>query len=219
MKYVVTKNDRVIAGPVEWSTNFLKSVISLRAGVDANITSASKDLVPLTIEEGLIIRFAEEVIPDHDERYQRLEGPVWSFTADTGTATFTVQEKDLSLIAGNLKAAVTNKRYLDEISGTQITIQGNLVTIETDRDTRNIFVQALLLTPAEGTRNWKFPKENVWLDLTYTDLQAIVAAGATYVQSCFDWEKTKYQEIDTIVTSGTSSDLMAIYTAIEPVLA
>ena len=48
------------------------------------------------------------------------------------------------------------------------------------------------------TSNWKFPEG--WLTLTKSELGQCVSAGATHIQSCFDWEKNYTDRIEAATT-------------------
>jgi hypothetical protein len=51
------------------------------------------------------------------------------------------------------------------------------------------------------TVNWKFPEG--WLTLTKADLGAAVTAGVAHIQSSFDWEKAKVEEIEAATDAAT----------------
>jgi hypothetical protein len=214
MSYVITHNGRVILGPYgEWKPNYMNAVIKRDTNQDVSIGKADVDNLPLDLGNGIIVRNAVEVHPEIDTRIQRFDGPFWTFTAGLGTATYTVVDKPLDQVRGEMKEKLAQRRYEKEIAGTKATIQGQEVTVETDRDTRNIFIQALMLMGDTDTRSWKFPKDGIWLTLNKADLTAIVTAGAAYIQTQFDWEESTGALIDTAVTA---QDLLSLYPEVEP---
>jgi len=214
LSYVITHNGRVILGPYnDWNYRYMNAVIKRDTNQDVSIGKADVDNLPLDLGNGIIVRNAVEVHPEIDTRIQRFDGPFWTFTADLGTATYTAVDKPLDQVKGEMKELAKVLRYQKEIAGTKVTVQGYEVTVETDRDTRNVFVQALMLMTDNDTRNWKFPIENVWINLTKADLASIVGAGAAYIQSQFDWEENVINRINAAVDSAA---LLAIYPEVVP---
>lgn len=215
MSFVITHNDRVILGPyAEWSPHYMTAIIQARTRINTvKLTLADVNNLPLSFEGGIVIRQAVEVIPDHDSRVERLDGPFWTFTEDLGTATYTVLPRDLALIRSEMKKKAEEYRYNKEVAGVKITIQGQEVTVYTDRETRNVFVQALMLMGDTDNRRWKFPSENIWLYLSKADLATVVGAGAQYIQQQFDWEEDIGIRID---AAETIEDLLGIYPELSP---
>lgn len=216
MPYVVTYKGRVILGPyADWSVNYINAIIRQRTPIDnVTITHAMSEQLPLVYNNGdLIIRNCVEVIPNIDNRFERLDGPFWEFTENLGTATYVAAPKNLDLIKGEMKAIAARKRYEKEVAGFKMTINDQEVTIETGRDDRNVFVQALLLMPDDGQRIWKFPKENIWVSLNKAQIGSIVSTGAIYIQDQFNWEEDVCMRID---ACDNTDDLAEIYTEIDP---
>lgn len=212
MKVVVTVGNRVVLGPIAPNVNYITTVLAMREGIQ--IALDADDLASFPFVSGEVtIREAEEAYPEHNPLVERLEGPFWTFTESKGTATFTVGDKPLFLVQGELKEKVAAERYNREIAGTKLTVQSQEVTIETDRDSRNTFVQTALLLPDTATTVWKFPKDNIWLTLTKLDLMTIVQAGMAYIQSCFQWEST---QVELIEAATTKQDILDLYASIFP---
>jgi hypothetical protein len=97
-----------------------------------------------------------------------------------------------------LKLQAADERWIKETAGTTTTIQDTVVTVDTARGSRDIFVQKYLLMLDSDVVTWKFPE--TWLSLTKTDLGQVVAAGASHVQSAFAWEKDINDAINTADT-------------------
>ena len=92
-----------------------------------------------------------------------------------------------------------------EILGTTATIQDHLVTIDTNRGAKDVFVQKYLLMAESDTVNWKFPE--TWLTLTKSDLGLCVTAANQYIQQCFDRELNISEQID---QSQNKQELLAV---------
>ena len=90
-------------------------------------------------------------------------------------------------------------RWVKEGKGVTLTIQNTEVWCDTSRGNRDIFLQKYTIMPDNTTINWKFPND-IWLELTKSELGYIVSEGSTYIQSCFDWEASKAAIIDACTT-------------------
>lgn len=198
--FVITYQDQIILGPVAWNPRYIASMIQQDLDLDQPplIVQSDQDKVPYSPYPDVLIRHAVEVRDELNTKIQMWDGPFWEYTETTGTAHYTAKDKPLDLVKGELKNLVTANRYQKEIKGTTINIQGSDVSVDTNRGSRDIFVQKYLLMGDTDTVQWKFPE--CWLTLSKTELGQIVAAGVAYVQSQFDWEIAKHNEIDTCTT-------------------
>lgn len=196
--YVLTQNDQVILGPIQWNSRMFESAIEDDAETLVKIAPSDKDLLPLVYDNGVKIRLADEVRPEINAKIQCYDGPAWAFTDTVGTATYFAVDKNIDLVRGELKNILAAERYRREVAGTTAVIQGQTVTVDTMRGTRDVFVQQFLLLPDTGTSEWKFPEG--WLVLTKSDLGACVAAGVSHVQSQFGWEALLVAQIDAAPT-------------------
>jgi hypothetical protein len=160
--------------------------------INQGLPRVAPEQLPLVIDPDTAIYRAEYQYPEYNKKTQYLHGPFWTFD-DVAVGTFQVLDQPTESVKQTLSSTVAQNRYDWEISGTSTEIQGVTVSIETDRETRNIFVQALVLTADTETRNWKFPEG--FFELAKSDLAAVVAAGAAHIQQAFDWEMQKVQEI------------------------
>ena len=78
-----------------------------------------------------------------------------------------------------------------------VTINDTIVQVSTAREERVSFVSKLVSSP--GPHNFKF-ENNVWLQITTTELEYVISQIDAKVQESFDWEYTKVQEIDACET-------------------
>ena len=213
MPYVIKYNNRVILGPYQdWNIPYMRAVIKRDAKVDMPLPREPGDFIPYISEEGIYIAECREVIPSIDNRIQHLQGPTWSVVDGMDTATYTAEERPRSVIKSELKEKVAALRYERESKGFTHTVQGQEVHVETDRDTRNIFIQAVLFMGDEDTRMWKFPG-GIWLNLSKAELGGIVMAGAAHIQAQFDWEQSLMDRIELL---ETDADVLSIYADITP---
>lgn len=201
--YVITHHhdyDEVLLGPVAWNPRFISSV--LRTDLDLNYTpniqASDEQKVPYEVHPNVWIRRVESVSEEHNPKLHTLMGPYWSYDGTRAIAEYRKQDKPLEIVKAELKQIVTAKRYEREVAGVKVTIQGTEVTVDTSRGNRDIFVQKFLLMTDTDTVQWKFPEG--WLTLTKSDLGLAVDAGASHVQSEFNWENAKHAEIEACTT-------------------
>ena len=75
----------------------------------------------------------------------------------------------------------------------KLTINNTEIIVSTSREQRLAFVSKLL--SSSGPHIFKFDN-NVWLEITNSDLQNIITSIDNKVQEAFDWEYQKIQEIE-----------------------
>ena len=196
--YVLTHNDRVLLGPINFNSRMFNSEIEDELEIVTNIRPSDVNNVPLDLGDGLKIRFATETRDIINSKIQVHTGPFWEFTETTGNAHYVAADKSIDIVKQELKEVLAAERYRREISGAKTTIQGLEVTVETARGIRDVFVQQFLLLPEDGTTTWKF--QEGWLTLTKSELGQCVQAGVSKVQSAFDWEASVVILIDSATT-------------------
>jgi hypothetical protein len=215
--YVITHHhqyDEVLLGPIEWRPSFIASVLQsdLDLNFKPNVLMSDEQRVPFSLDfnSNVRIRKYAEVREEINPKIQRHEGPFWSYTDDVATGTYTAANKGLNLIKGEQKNLVTSERYNKEVSGTKVTIQGQEVFVDTSRNGRTVYNEKYQLLADSETINWKF--NQIWLTLTKEELKQIVDVVNAHVQSSFDWEMSKHNEIETL---STHEELDA-FTFVEP---
>lgn len=197
--YVIVSDGRVIAGPRPWAKYFFEAILRDDLEIEYTLPSTKSDRVPIEIANGVRVLAADIIEQNYNSKIEYLHGPFWNFDNDVATGTFEIQQNDLEAIKNALKARVAQNRWHKETRGIKVTVQNTEVTIDTNRGTRDIFVQKYMLMEEGTTVRWKFPE--CWLDLTKSDLGAIVAAGAQHVESQFQWESDTCSDIDACTTA------------------
>lgn len=193
--YALTYNNQVFLTPVKWKPRYIADVIEDDYEVTVSLALSDEQRIPFNITPEIKVLPMVEVKPDIDDFSQMYGGYTWVITDTQATATYFVSPVPVDFVRQRVKEKVATKRYGKECVGVKVTVQGQEVTAETDRETRSIFVQALMLMGEAEVKNWKFPEG--FLALTKSDLSALVAAGATVVQDAFDWESVLVAEINT----------------------
>lgn len=198
MIYVLVENKTtVILGPIEWRQRFIQSELN-DLDIDFNLSPSEPNSYLKINDEYGIYPVLDFITPDYDPLYEQLAGPFWTFDTLVAIPSFNVIDRNIDQVRGDLRGQVAQERYRRENLGTKVNIQGQEVTVDTSRQNRNTLPQAFLLMSETDTLNWKFPEG--FVNLTYTDIEAVVRAGALYIQEQFDWEVTKNTELDTCVT-------------------
>jgi len=213
--YVLVHKQRVIVGPMAWNRAMFSGALN-----KLNITTVlpRKDPTDLPIVFDADTKLCSAVLeyPEHNPKIEYLHGPFWNFDEPTAVGTFQILETPIEFIKGNLKATVATERYNREIAGTTATIQNMAVTVDTNRGSRDIFVQQYLLMSENDVVNWKFPE--AWLTLTKSDLGIAVAAGVAHVQAQFNWELEKNEEIDACTTAAELDAVVIVEVVENPIL-
>lgn len=202
--YAVIYKNRVLVGPMGWNRAIFQGALEKQKITDGLPRVAPEEL-PLIINEDARIALVEENRPQINTLVEFYYGPLWDLDGDVAIANYEVHDTPIESAKFNLKGLAAEERWKKEEAGTVINIQEQTVTLDTSREGRNIFLQKYSLMAESDTVNWKFPEG--WLTLAKTELGQIVAAGATYIQSCFDWERDINDQID---IANTKEELLAI---------
>lgn len=105
-----------------------------------------------------------------------------------------------------VKKIISNNRWVKEVSGFPLIIQGQKVTIDTKRETRLMYFQSAAMLPDNSTILWKFPETH--LNLTVYDLNLIIYSGIKFIEELFDEEYNKYMQVN---NASTLEDILAIH--------
>jgi frataxin-like iron-binding protein CyaY len=146
-------------------------------------------------DDSKIVWVNDAIIPSYNPITEQLAGPFWDSSSEPVSGYYEVADRSLDSAKNDLKASLANNRYNLEVSGVKVTIQGTELLIDTSRDNRNIWFQSLVLLPDNSTQEFKFSADQ-WLVLSKTDIQTIVNAIVSHVQSAFVWESSKIVEIN-----------------------
>ena len=191
--YIVVNNGYVIAGPFRWARKRFEEILLDDLEIVAELPSVMPDDPYMVNENTTIYRVVNGNSEAIEPRIQFHEGPYWNFTDTHAEMYYKAQFHTLEFAKSKLKGELAAERWNKENKGTTIQLNGVDYYFRTDKETRNVFQSAL--NSGLETLNWKVD-ENTWLALTQADIQTIISGIATYVQSCFDWEKTISDQID-----------------------
>lgn len=198
MQYVLVENkSTVILGPIFWKQRFIQSELD-----DMEVTFTVSPTEPneyVKINDTLeIFPVVDVVTPSYDSQYEQPSGPFWTFENNQAVATYGVAPKNIDAIKNELKAKAARLRYGKESSGIKLTIQNTEVSTATDRDSRNIYTQKLVVMGDTDTVLWKF--KEAWLTLTKAELTELVSSVNNHVQAQYDWEANIVGQVDAATT-------------------
>lgn len=205
--YVITDHNNnanfVILGPIAWKPRYISDILYDELDEEVIVTQADEAKVPFEPYPGIKIRKCTVVYEDlANSKIHQHQGPVWTYDDENeeiqATATWSVQDKPIDLVKGELKSIVSDERWKKENIGVTLTIQAQDVWCDTSRGNRDIFLQKYVMMADDEVIRWKFP--TVWLNLTKPELGYIVSEGSKYIQGCFDWESDLSAEIDAATT-------------------
>jgi len=199
MKYLLVQNKTtVLLGPIEWRPRFIQS--ELNDLVDAGEKATAYTISPtetgyIDCNDGFeIFPIASSEGSAHDPIYEQLAGPFYTYDNNVASEVYNVLDRDISFVKESLKQVISAERYRKQNLGTTLNIGGTDVTLATDADELANFV-SLLSSIGEDSVNWKF-KEG-FITLVKADVQSIVDAIRSHIQTQFDWEKTIGETIET----------------------
>ena len=212
--YVLVHKERVLVGPRDWNRPMFEGALN-KLKIQTLLPRRDPQELPIEIDDDTYITNAAITIPSHNEKIETYHGPYWNFeNKDLAVGTYEIKEKQLGSIRELLINDAAAERYRREVAGTTTEIQSTTVTLDTSRDGRNVFIQKYTLMGDADTVNWKFPEG--WLTLTKSDLGIAVAAGETHIQSAFDWEKAKVEEIEAAADAAALDAIVIVEPQEEP---
>lgn len=198
MLYVLVDGQYVVNGPRAWNARSFQSTLSDDYEINYVFPMQKDDLEPIVINDTLRVLPASLTYPEYNPKIEYCDGPYWTYDNDFAAGTFEVKDQPIDSVKSALKNIVSSNRYDKEIAGTTTTIQNLEVFIDTSRTNRNTYVNAYNLMADTDTLNWKFSEG--WLLLTKEEMKSVVDVGANYINTQFEWEASKVQEIDSCTT-------------------
>jgi len=182
-------------------------------GVKYEVVMSDQDRVPFSLDLRTRILPLIEIRPDCNPKTQYLDGPLWDIQEDKVIATYYTSPLNIDIAKGNLKQEVAVERYNKEnvdltlslpfsppsyvpdslTVGVDFLPVGRTITIRTDKASRSLLASKL---PSLGDQfvNWKL--QDGWVNLNRADIEYILSQVDKSVQSAFDWELAKVNEID-----------------------
>jgi len=199
--YALIHNSQLILGPIQWNYRLINGELE-DLEVDARVSPRDYENVPFTFDENTYLIPAVQNIPEYDGRFQSVGNFDWEIIQENDVPvrvemTYAISNKTLDQIKQEYKSQLPDIRRQKETQIIDVTLGETIVQVSTSREERVSFVSKLVSSP--GPHNFKF-ENNVWLQITTTELEYVISQIDAKVQEAFDWEYSKVQEIDACET-------------------
>ena len=194
MSFTLLQDNRIVVGPRDWNPRYFEHFLQ-ELGFEITLPTYPISEQLVFSDSVRLVPTIQEQTPEINPQFEVLAGPFFKFDeANNHVSYYTAQSLPLETIHANLRAIVANSRWIKEVTPIVRDINGKLLTISTDRESRAIYAQALTFMSDNFSSQWKF--EEGFVTINKTDLQTIVAEVIAHVQTCFDWEAQKIAEIN-----------------------
>lgn len=195
MLYTLLKDNRIVVGPRDWNPKYFDYFLQQECGIRTTLPDAPI-VEPLIFSDIVkLVPTIQQELPQINPNFEVLAGPNFKFDeAGNHIAYYVAQELLIETAKNNLLNIVANNRWIKETTPTAFEISGTTVSLYTDSGSRIAYSQALLNADETYSAQWKFPEG--FITLTKSDLQIVVKTVVDYVQTCFDWEASKHNEIN-----------------------
>jgi hypothetical protein len=201
MEIALIHNNSLILGPMGFNVRMINSDLE-DLELEDRITTQSYTNIPIHFSDGLThLLLIEKEVPGYDPKYYNLGNFTWEIIEEDNVPvkvklTYPLVEKTIEEVKYLRKQEVTEERRQKENKIINLTINDSEIEISTTREERLMLASKLSASP--GLHNYKFL--NTWLEITTENLQYIITEIDKVVQSAYDWELSKLQEIDSCQT-------------------
>jgi hypothetical protein len=200
--YALIHNSQLILGPIPYNYRMINGELE-ELEIDARVTPRDYENIPIRFDDLTFLVPVTQIIPEYDARFQSVGNFTWEIIQENEIwpsgveMTYPISNKTLEQIKEEYKKQLPDIRRQKETQIIDVTINDTIVQVSTAREERVSFVSKLVSSP--GPHNFKF-ENNVWLQITTTELEYVISQIDAKVQEAFDWEYTKVQEIDACET-------------------
>lgn len=199
--YALIHNSQLILGPIQYNYRLINGELE-ELEIDARVKPRDYENIPIQFDDLTFLIPTVQIIPEHDSRFQSVGNFAWEIIQENDIPvrvemTYPIFNKTLEQIKEEYKSQLPDIRRQKESQIIDVTINDTVVQVYTSREERVSFVSKLVSSP--GPHNFKF-ENNVWLQITTTELEYVISQIDAKVQEAFDWEYSKVQEIDACET-------------------
>lgn len=201
MEIALIHDNQLILGPMGLNVRMVNSELE-DLGLDERISSQSYNNIPIHFSDGLThLLWIEKDIPPYEPAYQNVGNFSWEIIRENDIPikvklTYPIYDKSLDEVKYEYKKNIAPLRREKENTVIRLTINETEIEVSTTRDERILLSTKLSASP--GLHNYKFL--NTWLEITTQELQYIISEIDKVVQSAYDWELQKLNEIDACQT-------------------
>ena len=207
--YTLIHDNQLILGPIQYNYRMINSELE-DLEMEQRVSPRDYENVPIHFDDKTSLIPAVQIIPPHDTRFESVGNFEWEIIREDDVPvrvemTYPINGKSLETIKYEYKQQVAPIRREKENTIIELEIADTTVTVSTSRDERLSYVSKLVASP--GHHNFKFGND-VWLQITTTELEYIIQQIDLKVQEAFDWEYEKIQEIDACETGEEVYDVI-----------
>lgn len=201
MEIALVHNNSLILGPMGFNVRYINSELE-DLEIEERISPQSYVNLPIHFSDNLThLLPLEKNIPNYDPKYHNVGNFSWEIIEENNIPikvllNYSIVDKPIEEVKEFFKKEVSIIRKEKENKNILITINGVQIETTTSREER-ILLSSKLLSFVESC-NYKF--SNAWLEITAENLQYIISEIDKVVQSAFDWELSKFKEIDACET-------------------
>lgn len=201
MEIALVYNNSLILGPMGFNVRYINSELE-DLEIEERISPQSYVNLPIHFSDNLThLLPLEKNIPSYDPKYHNVGNFSWEIIEENNIPikvllNYSIVDKPIEEVKEFFKKEVSIIRKEKENKNILITINGVQIETSTSREER-ILLSSKLLSFVESC-NYKF--SNAWLEITAENLQYIISEIDKVVQSAFDWELSKFKEIDACET-------------------
>lgn len=203
--YALIHDSQLILGPIRYNYRLINAELE-ELEIDKRVSPRSYEQVPIMFDELTSLVPVTQIIPEYDSRFQSLGSFEWVIINENNypervEMSYTIGDKTLEQVKEEYKSLVAPIRWEKENKILTLTINNTEVQVSTSREERSQLVNKKISCPdlQTVTHSYKF-HNGIWLEIGCTEIDYILEQIDHEVQEAFDWEISKYNEIDACIT-------------------
>lgn len=207
IKYIFLENGVIDSQPFDWNKSFIDNAL-IQYGIDTNTSYEHEPSSFIHYSDSIAIMPCIVVEPTYNDITHSLSDVYdISINQEDGLyyAELQLVENSIEEARVILKNKLAYNRWEKEISGFTLSVNNVNVTIDTNRDTRNMYFQAMMIMSDDQEILWKFDEGHILLNKQ--NFQEIFGIGSQYIINLFEQEYFIKLEID---NASTMNELLQI---------
>lgn len=191
--FALVNDKELILGPIQFNSRLINATLEEELEIDYKLSPSDYLNVPITITDKVKVLKVLEEKPPYNSRYETVTLYNYEILEDQVIFYYQKNSKDLSIIKQDYKNIISSERWNRENLGyINFVLNENEIQISTSRENRISLVTKL--SSGDGPYNYKFGSN--WFEITSNIIRNIISKIDEKVQTDFNWELEKIQEID-----------------------
>jgi hypothetical protein len=197
MELALIYNNELILGPIGYNVRMINSELE-DLELEDRIGPRDYERIPIHFSDELThIIPIEKNIPNHDNKYHNIGNFEWTIVEEDNIPiklrlNYPIYDKTLEEVKELRRKEISPIRKEKEKGFISLTVSDVLIEVSTSREERILLTTKLTSSP--GTHNYKFG--NTWVQITEEQLKYIISEVDKFIQSLYDWEIDKNNEIN-----------------------